>query len=200
MVIDLPTVPFLVSYPQVVESVSVSRAGNRVVAMVEYADPYWKIDMRTKPLRAAERLAVEAFRDACRGGQVTVRYTPQHQCLPMAHWGDPDAAVLANGTLAAKSGYSATLAAANGLVLSPGDLISMTTGDYDWMARVVAGGTAASGSLSVTLNMAVPSYIETGAVVRYKRPRMNTRMLPDTFTMPDSFNPIASFTLIEVPR
>lgn len=198
--IALPNVRFQASYPQVVDSVSASLAGNRLVATVEYADPFWRIEMRTVPLRAAERLAVEAFRDACRGGMNTIVYTPTHQCLPQAHWGDPGAAVLADGTLTSKSGFDAVLAVTTGLTLSAGDLVSMTTGDYNWMARVTAGGTAADGALSVTLNMAVPSYIATGATVRVKDPRMNARMLPGSFAMSDELFPVASFMLVEVPK
>ncbi len=200
MPVLLPAVGFQPAYPKVVDSVSASRAGNRLVATVEYADPFWQIDMRTLPLDAAERLLVEAFRDDCRGGLNTVVYSPVHQCLPKAHWGEPDAAVLANGTLSAKSGFGATIAATSGLTLSRGDLISMTTGDYNWMARIIAGGTVSGGSLAVTLNMAVPSYIETGATVRFKEPRMNARMLPGSFNMPDEFFPVASFALVEVPK
>lgn len=200
MPVNLPAAPFRPAYPKVVDSVSTSRAGNRVVAMVEYADPFWQIDMSTDPLLAGERLLVEAFRDDCRGGLVTIIYTPTHQCLPQAHWGDPDAAVLANGTLTSKSGFAAVLAVTSGLTLSRGDLISLTTGDFNWMARITAGGTAAGGELAVTLNMAVPSYIETGAVVRVREPRMNARMLPGSFSMPDELFPVASFTLVEVPK
>lgn len=202
MPIDLPDVRFQRSYPQVVDSVSTSRAGNRVVAIVEYADPFWQIDMKTKPLRASERLAVEAFGDACRGGMVTVLYRPKHQCLPKALWGQPASPLLANGALTAKAGYGVTVAASTGLTLSGGDLLSFTTGDYNWMARVAqgGGGTAAAGSVDLTLNMPVPPYIVPGAVVRFKDPIMNARMLPGSFTMPDEFNPVATFTLFEVPR
>lgn len=202
MAIDLPAVRFQASYPELVESVSMSRAGKRVVAAVEYADPFWQVSMRTKPLRASERLLVEAFRDAARNGLVTVHYTPQHQCLPKAYWGSPGAAAIAdNGALKAKDGYSVTVeSVTNGLVLSPGDLISLTTDDYNWMARVVAGGTAADGEISLTLNVAVPSYIETGAVVRFKDIVANMRLLADSFSMSDGPLPVASFTLVEVPK
>lgn len=200
MPVLLPDVGFQPAYPKVVESVSASRAGNRLVAMVEYADPFWQIDMRTVPLTAEERLLVEAFRDDCRGGLNTVIYTPRHQCLPRSHWGNPDAPELADGSLTSKSGSDAVLAATDGLTLSRGDLISLTTGDYHWMARIVTGGTVAGGSIAVTLNMAVPSYVAPGAVARFKDPRMNARMLPGSFALTDEFDPVASFTLVEVPK
>lgn len=200
MPIDLPAVSFQPSYPTVVDSVSVNRAGNRVVSIVEYADPTWQVPMRTSPLSARARLLVEAFRDACRGGLETVWYRPKHQCLPRSLWGNPASPLLANGSLSSKSGYQATVAAANGLTLSPGDLISLSTGVYHFMARVVTGGTVAGGTVALTLNMPVPSYIGIGATLRVKDPIMNTRMLPGSFSMTEDNRPIASFTLIEVPR
>lgn len=197
--VDLPDVRFQASYPQVVDSVSVSRAGKRVVSRVEYADPFWQVVMTTKPLRASERMKVEAFRDACRGGMVSVLYKPKHMCLPMAYWGNPTAPALANGTLSAKAGFNATLAATSGLVLSGGDLISLSIGTHNWIARIVTGGISAAGSIAVTLNMPLPPFIALGAVVRFRDIRMNTMLLPDSFTMPDTLNPVASFTLVEVP-
>ncbi len=200
MAIDLPTIRFQPSYPAVIDSVSVNRAGNRVVGIVEYADPTWQVVMRTVPLSASDRLVTECFRDACRGGMETVRYRPKHQCLPRSLWGNPTSPLLANGSLSSKSGYQVTVAATNGLILSPGDLISLSAGTYHFMARVVTGGTVVGGTVALTLNMPVPSYIGIGSTLRVKDPIMNTRMLPSSFSLPDEFYPIASFTLIEVPR
>ena len=45
--ISLPAVGYQPAYPQLVESVSMSRAGNRAIAFVDYADSYWSITMRT---------------------------------------------------------------------------------------------------------------------------------------------------------
>lgn len=200
MPIELPAIRFQPSYPVVIDSVSVNRAGNRVVGIVEYADPTWQVAMRTVPLSARERLVIEAFRDACRGGMETVYYRPKHQCLPMALWGNPTSPLLVNGSLSSKNGYQVTVAAANGLILSPGDLISLSTSTYHFMARLVAGGTVAGGTVALTLNMPVPTYIGIGATLRVKDPIMNTRMLPGSFSLPDEILPVASFTLIEVPR
>lgn len=202
MAIELPAVDFLHSYPDWPEQVSLSRAGARMVAAVEYGDPFLQVTLRTRPLRASQRLAVEAFRDAARGGLVTVLYRPHHQCAPKAYWGNAGAAVLSNlGNLSAKSGYVVTVNSMdNGLVLGAGDLVSFTTGDYNWMARIVAGGTSSGNAVNLTLNVPVPAFIATGAVVRFKDPLANTRLLPGSFSMPDAPHPSASFTLVEVPK
>ena len=114
--------------------------------------------------------------------------------------GNPTSPLLVNGSLSSKNGYQVTVAAANGLILSPGDLISLSTSTYHFMARLVAGGTVAGGTVALTLNMPVPTYIGIGATLRVKDPIMNTRMLPGSFSLPDEILPVASFTLIEVPR
>lgn len=198
MAVAMPDVRFQASYLQHIESVSTSRGGNRVVAIVQWADPFWQIDLRTVPLKAAGRRAVEAFVDAARGGLQTVHYV---RCTtPQAHWGAADTAMLANGALVSKSGASAVLSAEEGLVLSPGDMLSLTTGDYNWLARVVSAGAVEDGKVSVTLNRAIPSFITTGAVARFKDPVMNARILPGSFQMADEILPVVSFSLTEVPK
>lgn len=198
----LPDVPFQPSYPRLQRQVSTSRSGDRVVATVEYGDPFWTIDMVTVPLRPARRLAVEAFIDSCRGGLRTVLYTPKHSCLPKAYWGNPTATEIAtDGELDAVSGHDVTISnVTNGLVLTAGDLISMTTGDYHSLFRVEVGSTASGGEIDVTLNMPVPSWISVGASVRFKDPRMNMRLLPGSFSMADAGFPVASFSLFQVPK
>lgn len=200
--ISLPAVGYQPAYPQLVESVSVSRAGNRAIAFVDYADMYWSITMRTVPLGAGARLLVEAFRDACRGGLQTVLYTPKHMCLPRAYWGNPGSPHLADGSLVSIAGNQLTLGATNGLTLGPGDLISATTDEYNSLFRVQAGGVAASGSLIVTVEPTVPSYITAGGgtVVRFKNPVANMRVMPGSFSIADDFFPVASWQMVEVPK
>ncbi|MER9310103.1 hypothetical protein NKI51_12395 [Mesorhizobium australicum] len=202
MAINLPAVPFQVSYPQLVDSVSVSRSGSRAMAFVEYADAYWTVQMRTVPLSAAQRLLVEAFKDACRGGLTTVTYTPQHMSVPRAYWGDAANTKLTNvGNLVSITGNSLVINSVdNGLVLAAGDLISLTTGSYNSLFRVQTGATAAANTITITVEPTVPSYITTGAVVTFKNPVANMRALPGSFSMPDDFNPVATFTLVEIPK
>ncbi|TPJ86963.1 MULTISPECIES: hypothetical protein [unclassified Mesorhizobium] len=202
MAIALPAVPFQVSYPQLVESVSVSRSGTRAMAFVEYADAYWTVQMKTVPLSAAQRLLVEAFKDASRGGLTTVTYTPKHMCIPRAYWGDADNAALANtGNLVSITGNGLVINSVNnGLTLSAGDLISLTTGGYNSLFRVQTGAVAASNSVTITVEPTVPSYITAGAVVTFKNPVANMRVMPGSFSIPDDFLPVATFTLVEIPK
>ncbi|OBQ72399.1 hypothetical protein [Mesorhizobium loti] len=200
--IALPAVGFQVAYPQLTESVSVSRSGTRAMAFVEYADSYWTIQMRTKPLKASQRLLVEAFKDACRGGLQTVLYTPKHMCLPRAYWGNPGAAALANaGNLVSITGNSLVINSVdNGLTLGPGDLISATNDDYNSLFRVQTGGVASSNQITVTVEPTVPSYLTAGAVITFKNPVANMRLYPGSFSIPDEPKPVATFTLVEIPK
>ncbi|MBZ9980395.1 hypothetical protein LB521_04440 [Mesorhizobium sp. BR-1-1-8] len=202
MAISLPAVPFQISYPQLVDSVSVSRAGTRAMAFVEYADAYWQVQMRTVPLSASQRLLVEAFKDASRGGLVTVTYTPKHMCIPRAYWGDAANAALTNtGNLISITGNSLVInSVTNGLTLAAGDLISLTTGSYNSLFRVQTGAVAVANAMTITVEPTVPSYITTGAVVTFKNPLANMRVMPGSFSIPDEFNPVASFTLVEIPK
>ncbi|MFC3326203.1 hypothetical protein [Mesorhizobium cantuariense] len=202
MAISLPAVPFLISYPQLVESVSVSRSGTRAMSFVEYADAYWTVQMKTVPLTAAQRLLVEAFKDASRGGLVTVTYTPKHMCIPRAYWGDAANTKLTNtGNLVSITGNSLVINGVdNGLTLAAGDLISLTTGSYNSLFRVQTGAVASGNALTITVEPTVPSYITTSAVVTFKNPVANMRVMPGSFSIPDDFLPSATFTLVEIPK
>lgn len=200
--ISLPAVRFLPSYPVLNRQVSASRSGSRIVSTIEYGDPFWTILMTTTGLSASERLLVEAFIDQARGGMQTILYTPKHQCLPQAYWGNPSAAAIAtDGELASVSGQTITIdEVTNGLTLSAGDLISLSDGDYHAIFRVEVGGVASGGAVSVTVNLPVPSWLPVGSLVRFKNPRMNMRLEPGSFQMPDTNRPSASFALFQVPK
>jgi hypothetical protein len=202
MPIALPAVGFQHAFPQLMDSVSVSRSGTKAMAFVEYADAYWSNQMRTKPLKASERLLVEAFKDACRGGLTTVLYTPKHMCVPRAYWGDAGNAALANaGNLVSVTGNQLAINSVdNGLTPGPGALISATTGDYNALFRIQSGGVAAGNAIAVSVGPAVPAYITAGAVIAFKNPVANMRLMPGSFSIPDEPKPVATFTLVEIPK
>ncbi len=187
---------------KLIRSVSMSRYGQRAVSFIENGDPYWQWTCRVTALFPAQRQKLEAFIDRCRGGQVTVHYTPKHVCIPQAYWGDPNnPAIIGNPTLTAINGNTITLGTVVvGLKLKAGDLIGLSNGDYNLIVRVAADATAVTTNLQVQIEPFLPSYITTGSVVRLKNPIMNMRLVPNSFDIGDGFFPEATFQLVEVPK
>lgn len=190
------------TYPKLMRSTSVSRYGKRAISFMETSDPFWQVSMRVVALSNADRQRLEAFISRCRDGMVTVLYTPKHVCLPQAYWGNATAPeILDNGVLASISGNQLTVSGVtNGLQLMEGDLIGLTQGDYNTIVRVVLDATASAGAITIKAEPFLPSYITTGAMVVFKNPVMNMRLVPDSYDCPDDFRPTATFTLIEVPK
>lgn len=202
MTVDLPAVRFATTRPELVDSVSVSRAGDRMISVVDYADPFWQIPMRTLRMGAVELQALLAFRDRVRSGMVTVIHRPTDNCLPQAYWGNPGAIQLNDGTLqSVTNGFNVTLNnLINGLQMRPGDLFSLKSGNYRSRHRVMTGGTAAANALALTVEPFVPPYIAPGAVAKFLRPELNTRVMPGSFSVSEDHFPVATFTLVEVPQ
>lgn len=202
--IDLvSTVRFFPSYPQLHSPVSMSKYGNRAISFVEYADPYRTIDMETAPMKASEAVALQAFIASARGGMETIVYRPTHICIPQAYWGNPDdphiTGTASRGTVTNGNQVQLTNVVP-GLILMPGDLISFTSGTYRQMAQITVGATAASTQMTVTVDQPIASYIAAAAVVRFKKPELNTRLVPGSFQMSRGPRPTASFQLMEIPR
>lgn len=201
---SLPSVRWAWNYPQLVDSVSVSRTGNRAISFVEYADPFWQVTMTTQKTTATERNLLEAFIGRAKRGMVTVLYTPTHQCIPREYWGDANNPALANdGVLTAivdgnKLSFNSVDAS---LKLREGDLIGLTSGDYKLIVRVLQNQDAVAGAFtSLMVEPPIPSYITTGAAVTFKNPQMNMRVLPSSFQVPDEHRPVGSFVMVEVPK
>ncbi|KAB2712776.1 hypothetical protein F9K88_07395 [Brucella intermedia] len=190
------------TFPVLNRPVSMSQYGGRAISAIENGDPFWTWTAKIKAMTNAHRQRLEAFIDRCRGGQMTVHYTPKHVCIPQAYWGDANnPAIAGTATLGAINGNTLTLnGVAMGLKLMNGDLVGFTIGDYNFIARIVADATAASTSVQVKVEPFLPSYITVGATVRFKDPVMNMRLMPRTWEIGEGKFPDASFQLIEVPR
>lgn len=204
MTVSLPDVAYTAGEPELIRTVSTSKAGNRAIAFVEYGDPFWRAVMTTFSLSRAERLAVKAFLDTVGSGMVTVLCVPPFPRVPGAYVGDPDNVALSNdGNLVSVTGKVLVIdSVTNGLTIGEGDLISLATGDYRSLHRVAVGGggTASDNAITLTVEPFVPSYIEAGAIVKFKSPEINMRMLPGSGQLGDEWAPVASFTLVEVPK
>lgn len=203
-VVTLPAIKWDRTYPQIIDSTSVSKQGDRGISFVETDDPYWLCPMRTMPLSNADRRLLEAFVSETKRGMNTVIYTPPIDCIPRAYWGDSANPALTNpGNLVSiTNGNVLNInSVTNGLILTKGDLISLTTGDYNFIVRCLNGVVAASNTIaSLAVDPYIPAYITAGAVVTFKEPIMNTRLLPKSFNMPDENWPVATFQLQEVPK
>ncbi|MBZ9852793.1 hypothetical protein LB566_03220 [Mesorhizobium sp. CA13] len=203
MTIDLPAVRFLLTRPALVDSVSVDRAGERYIGFTEYADSYWQIPMRTKPLEASELMLVQAFGALARKGKLTVVWRPVDISLPQAYWGNPTAPALADdgNLVSVTNGFTVALdGVVNGLTMMPGDLFSLQKDGYRSLHRVVVGAVAAAGAIGLTVEPEVPGYITAGAIAKFLRPELNCRVVPGSFTIPDDHKPVVAFTLVEVPK
>lgn len=202
--IAIPTdIPFLRSFPKLIEPTSQSAFGGRAMSYVQYADSFWSANMITAPLTNALRYSLEAFLDRANPTRASVIYTPTAVCLPRAYWGDENnAAVLNTGTITTitSGNVLAIGSVTNGLTLQPGDLISASNALNALLLRVTVGGVASGGSITVTVAPFLPSYIIAGAVVTFKKPFMLTRVVPGSYNIDDSQYPTASFQLQEVPQ
>lgn len=204
MSITLPKIGYQKGRPKLNDPVSMSRYGGRAISFMQTGDKYWTVDIETKPLYDDELAAFEAWLALARSGLETVIYTPiGKQRLPMAYWNAPDSpAPAAGGTLTSVTNGSQLLVGTvtSGLVLTNGDLLSLTTGAYHSLHRVTVGATAATTALTVTVDPPVMSYIATGATVTFKDPKMNARVVPGSVDVGDGVLPTAKFQLIEVPK
>lgn len=201
--IDLPVVPYVKGLPQIVRSTSVGRSGQRAMAFVEFADPFWRVEVETGPLASEKAAAVQAFLDEAGAGTKTVLFAPKYLKVPLAYVGDETNPALSNtGSLVSVTdGFTIAVGSVtNGLDLRRGDLISLKSGDYRSLHRVMVGAIASAGSISLTVEPAIPAYIVPGAEVRFRDLELNMRMLPGSGSMPDDYLPAASFTLVEVPK
>ncbi|GAA2867497.1 hypothetical protein GGQ99_001284 [Aminobacter niigataensis] len=201
--IGFPAVPYVKGLPQIARSTSVSRAGQRAVAFVEYADPFWRIEVETGPLVAEHAPAFRAFLEEAGTGMETVLFAPKYLKVPQAYVGDEANPALSNtGSLVSVTdGFIIAVGSVtNGLDLRRGDLISLKSGDYRSLHRVMVGAVASAGAISLTVEPAIPEYIVPGAEVKFRDLELNTRMLSGSGSMPDDYLPAASFTLVEVPK
>lgn len=206
MAVSLPAnfKKWIKSYPYIVNSVSVSRAGNRAISFVETNDDFWQVDIQTQGLLQSEKQILEAFIDSCKKGLVTVHFTPTHVCVLRAYWGDANnAAVLNEGNLTAiTDGQVISFdSVTTGLQILRGDLIGLSIGEYNYIVRADADQTAIAGAITnLPVQPPIPEYITTGAAVKFKNPVINMRLLPNTYKPPNGERPSMSFSLVEVPK
>lgn len=203
-VIILPNYGWSSGIPERFDSVSVSRTGKRAMSFVEYADPTWQMSMASANLTRPQWSDLRALKVDAGNGLRTVLYTvPQGISVPQAYWEDRGNAILDDTGLlgVVTDGFlMAVSSVTSGLALTRGDYIGLKSGDYRSLHMVMENAVATGGGIDLRVEPAVPPYIADGATVAFKNPSLNTRILPGSFEIGNEYAPVASFTLVEVPK
>lgn len=201
---SLPSVGYQRGMPRLVRSVSQSRAGNRAISTVEFADPFWQVEMETAPLYWPDKMILRAFEAEYGNSMRSLVYTvPAGIAVPQAYWDTPSDPVPADdGVLVSVSnGFTVAInSVTNGLDLRRGDLFSFTQSGFRSMHMVKVGAVASGNSISLSVEPAVPGYIGPGAVAKFVNPELNVRLQTGSMQINDDFVSPVSFTLFEVPK
>lgn len=204
MAINLPTfIEYQAGRPRLNKPISMSRYGERAISMIQNGDEWWTINIETQPMYDEDLAEFEGWLAQAQNGLETIVYRVLgKQSLPRAYWNNPNSAVPTdNGSLTSVTNGKTLLIGGItvGLVLTKGDLISLTSGEYHSLHRVTASATAGA-TITFPVEPPVPSYIGIGATVRFKDPVLNTRIVAGSTEVGDGMMPTAKFQLIEVPR
>lgn len=202
MTLVLPAVPYVQGLPKIRRSASVSRVGNRTISVVETADPAWIAEVVTGPLSRAHARLMRAFIAQANSGARTILYAPAFLGVPAHYIGDEfNPAILDDGALSVVDSFTVTLTGiTTGLTLSEGDFVGFEKAGFRSLHTVTTDVVADGSTVQFDVEPPVPPYITAGAVAKFKSTGMNARMLPGSDSMTDDWSPVASFTLVEVPK
>jgi len=193
---EIPAVGYTVCGLRQVSGVKASRSGNKMVNHSQVHDPFWTVELETKPLRISARDEVEAWAMSLRGGTKRVLFKNPHRCFPRNHIGDTAPALddglvagVTDGNIIAVSGVSTSLS------LVPGDPISLVNTHYHLcrVTEITGSGT----SRTITVEPPPPDDIGVGAAVVFAYPALLTRLVPGSFSVLGSGLYTCRFTLQE---
>lgn len=175
---------------------------NGMVNYTQFADPVWRIDFATVPLRESEYATIASWWQSLRGGLRAVLVTQNVTCRPLAHAATENAAPAQDTGVVDSIESGNVLSVSNvssDLVLTAGDLIGLEKDGKYSLGRV----TEASGSgtsRSITVEPPPRSYTGAGSVVRFEKPKLVMRPVPKSWTATDGPLPVVSFSLVESPQ
>lgn len=196
---SIPDVGYVTCDLMLRDTVTASPSGGGLINYTQVAAPAWEVTLETRPLDYDEYSAVEAWWLSLRGGLRSVLFRQPHKGYPVAHRennapaDDPGSLVsVADGNVLSVNSVDA------GLVLAPGDRIGLERSGRYYVGRV----TEASGSGTTrTITVEPPPFAtvaQAGAVVRFAKPAILMRPVPDSFQAPRNGRFYAvSFKLME---
>ncbi len=182
---ELPDVGYVTADVVLSEGVTASPAASGLINYTQVAPAVWEASLTTRPLLLSQFAELEAWWMSLRGGLRSVLFRHPHVCYPKAHWqnhgaaDDPGSLVsVADGNILSVNSIDA------GLVLAPGDRIGLERSGRYYVGRV----TEASGSGTTrTISVEPPPFAtvaQVGAVVRFAKPAILMRPVPDSFQAP----------------
>lgn len=172
---------------------------NGMVNYTQYADPVWRIDFTTVPLRESEFPVIDAWWKSLRGGLKAALVTQNVTCRPLAHAAEANAAPaqdtgvldsIANGNVLTVSSVSSSL------VIAPGDLIGLEKSGKYSLGRITDVSGAGT-SRTITVEPPPRGYTDAGSVVRFEKPKLIMRPVPKSWSVTDGALPVVSFSLVE---
>ncbi|TDH35727.1 hypothetical protein E2A64_10345 [Pseudohoeflea suaedae] len=179
------------------EQVKAARTGSGTSERSEIGDPFWTVDLETKPLRMAEKDAVEAWAMSLRGGLKYVLFSNPHRCRPKNHQADPTPAEDTGLISSVSGGNVLTVASVSAaLNLAPGDMIGLLNTHYHWSR--VTEYSIASTTATITVEPPPPSDLAvSGTVVSFISPPLLMRLVPGSFKVSGTGLFRCSFSLEE---
>lgn len=175
---------------------------NGMVNYTQFADPVWRIDFTSVPLRDSEFPIIDAWWKSLRGGLRAALVTQNVTCRPLAHASSDNAAPaqdtgvvdsITDGNVLAVSSVSSDL------VLAPGDLIGLEKAGKRSLGRIT--DVSGSGtSRSITVEPPPRGYTDAGSLVRFERPMLVMRPVPKSWSVTADVMPVVSFSLVEAPQ
>lgn len=198
---ELPVVKWGSAKLHLENPVAAARAVSAPVTFTQRGDPYWVASLRTAWLSRGEAQEVEAWWLSLREGLRNCLFRHPHIAAPIAHK-PSDAAALDTGVITAVPQRD-TLSVGSlsaGLTLRPGDAIGIENAGKFAFARVAdVSGSGASRTLTVE-PPPLASVAVVGALVRFIRPAILMRPVPQSFQTESSGTRLqVSFELMEAP-
>ena len=154
-------------------------AGSATPQVADLGPAYWVASYQTDVLTRAEWGEWAAWFDTLRGGLRTFKGVPALWRWPRSR---PKGftGLLVSGVQWTGSGNLSVIGATretitvnqlpNGLVLAPGDWLSIPVGTKQHLHRIVEGGTVASNARSLTVEPTIRPGVTTGIAVKFDRP------------------------------
>ena len=166
--------PFALVYQQ-----SQAITGGGAVNAADLGPAYWSCEFRTKCLRAEDFEEWQAWGASLRGGLRLFKGRPPGRRWPLAHrkgfagmlYSAAQWSGLGNLSVIGASRDTITVnQIANGLVLKPGDWLSIPVGTRQHLHKITVGATSAGNAITVDIEPAIRPGVVTGIAVRFDTP------------------------------